>query len=88
VDAAELIVPVVADIVQRDDWPVRPSADNWPMELELSNDRGHVVCPEPRVVVAVARSIRPAVSAHVHRDEAIIVGEVRVELPTPAQRAL
>src|SRR5215216_3682795 len=88
VDAANRVLAVVTDVVEDDQWAVRPAAEDRLIEVKLTDCDGDIVRPELGVAVRVARPIGRAVSPHVHGDETVIVGESRVELPTPGERAL
>jgi hypothetical protein len=48
----------------------------------------HVISPQLRVGIAVARLIREAVTANVHGDKAMVIGQVRTELPVPCEPTL
>src|ERR1700730_12139879 len=58
------------------------------IELESLNDRVDIIGPELRVSVAVAGLLRQSVSPHVHCDQPVAVGQVRVQLPAPGKPAL
>jgi len=50
--------------------------------------RRDIVGPETGIVISGTRFFRRTVAAHVHRDETVLLCEVRAQLSVPGERAL
>ena len=54
-DAADPLLAVMPDVVENDERPVRPAAEDRSVELQLPDGGVDVGRPQPRVIIAVAR---------------------------------
>ena len=78
-DAADTVFAVVAKVVEDDEGPVGPAAEDRVVELQRLDGRvdGH----RPRVcdsMPALLRLVGEAVTPEVHRDEAVVLAEVEL----------
>jgi hypothetical protein len=78
----------VPEIVLNDQRPVGPSAENRSIEVEGIENGRNIIGPQFGVAVRVARLLQKTMTSHIHRDEAMVTRQVRVQLPAPGQRAL
>ena len=58
------------------------------IELQNLYRRIDVISPQFRLSIALARLIRKAVTPHIHCDKSVVLGQVRVHLPTPREPTL
>jgi hypothetical protein len=87
-EAAELVLSVVSNVVEGGEWTVRPSRKHGMIQVEGLDDGIDIVRPQFGVIIGVARLVGETMTSHIKRYKSMRFPEARVHLAIPTERAL
>jgi hypothetical protein len=75
--------PIMPEVVENRERPIGPTTEDRVAQVQGRYNALHVVSPKSRVAIALARFVRETVTTHVHRHQAMIIGQVGAHLANP-----